>query len=215
MPSLPPRDGVVASPRAGIRAGASTVLADATFKSDVGTSLPAPPTGEHDAFGGGSGGKFLSPLCALREHGGGTSPRAAIRSLEWVDGTLARYHRGGNAIAEICGPSGTFLSPPRAICEHGGGMSPSAAARPLGWVDGTLARFLWGVNHLVPLATSRPLRTWGGNVRERDQTIARMGQWHPRPLPQGQQSHCRARTALFCQLGHLPLHPPQREGGIT
>ena len=78
--------------------------------------------------------------------GGERSPRAAVRSLEWVDDTLARYHRGGNAIAEICGPSGTFLSPPRAIREHGGGMSPSAAAQLLGWVDGTLARFLWGVN---------------------------------------------------------------------
>ena len=149
MPSLPPRDGVVAPPSAGIRAGASTVSPDATFNSDVGSSLPSPPTGEHDAFGGGSGGTFFSPLRALREHGGGTSPRAAVRSLEWVDGTLARYHRGGNAIAEICGPSGTFLSPPCAIREHGGGMSPSAATEPLGWVDGTLARFLWGVNAIL------------------------------------------------------------------
>jgi hypothetical protein len=55
----------------------------------------------------------------------------------------------------------------------------------------------------------------GGDVRDRDRTIARMGQWHPRPLPQGRQRHCRARTALLCQLGHLPLHPPHREGGIT
>ena len=78
MPSLPPRDGVVAPPSAGIRAGASTVSADATFNSDVGTSLPSPPTGEHDAFGGGSSGTFLSPLRAIREHGGGTSPHAAI-----------------------------------------------------------------------------------------------------------------------------------------
>ena len=133
-------------PSAGIRAGASTVLADATFNSDVGTSLPSPPAGEHDAFGGGSGDTFLSPLHTLREHGRGTSPRAAAQSLKWVDGTLARYHRGGNAIAKICGPSGTFLSPPHAIHEHGGGMSPSVAARPLGWVDGTLDRFLWGIN---------------------------------------------------------------------
>jgi len=59
MPSLPPRDGVVAPPSAGIRAGASTVSADATFNSDVGTSLPSPPMGEHDAFGGSSGGTFL------------------------------------------------------------------------------------------------------------------------------------------------------------
>jgi hypothetical protein len=124
MPSLPTRDGVVAPPSAGIRAGALTVSADATFNSDDGTSLPSPPTGEHNAFGGGSGGTFLSPLCALREHG-------------------------------------------------------------------------------------------GGNVPTRGRTIACMGQWHPRPLPQGRQRHCQARTALLCQLGHLPLHPPQREGGIT
>jgi hypothetical protein len=99
MPSFPPRDGVVAPPSAGIRAGASTVSADATFNSDVGTSLPSPPTGEHDAFGGGSGGTFLSPLRAIREHGGGTSPHAAVRSLEWVDGTLARFIWGVNAIS--------------------------------------------------------------------------------------------------------------------
>jgi hypothetical protein len=87
--------------------------------------------GKHDAIGGLSGAFGTS---------GSTLP------LEWVDGTLTRYHRGGNAIAKLCGPSGTFLSPPRAIREHGGGMSQSAAARLLGWVDGTLARFLWGVN---------------------------------------------------------------------
>ncbi len=99
MPSLPPRDGVVAPPSAGIRAGASTVSADATFNSDVGTSLPSPPTGEHDAFAGGSGGTFLSPLRAIREHGGGMSPHVAVRSLESVDGTLARFIWGVNAIS--------------------------------------------------------------------------------------------------------------------
>ncbi len=99
MPSLPPRDDVVAPPSAGIRAGALTVSADATFNSDVGTSLPSPPTGEHDAFGGGSGGTFLTPLRTIREHGGGTSPHAAVRLLEWVVGTLARFIWGVNAIS--------------------------------------------------------------------------------------------------------------------
>ena len=146
MPSLPPRDGVVAPPSAGIRAGASTVSADATFNSDVGTSLPSLPMGStmpSAAAPAAHSSLHFTPFVSM---GGGTSPRAVVRSLEWVDGTLARYHRGGNAIAEICGHSGTFLSPPRAIHEHGGGTSPSAAARSLGWVDGTLARFLWGVN---------------------------------------------------------------------
>ena len=64
MPSLPPQDGIDILLRAGIRAGALTVSANATFDSDAGTSLPSPPTREHDAFGG-SGGTFLSPPCAI------------------------------------------------------------------------------------------------------------------------------------------------------
>ena len=69
-------------------------------------------------------------------------------------------------------------------------MSPSVAARPLGWVDGKPhPNPLGRQRHLVPLATSRPLRTRGGKVNEQDQTIACMGQWHPGLLPQGQQCH--------------------------
>jgi hypothetical protein len=114
MPSLPPRDGVDARICAGIHAGASTVSAVDMLTHVVGTSLPLPPTGEHDAIGGPSG-IFLSPPQALRKHGGGKSPHAAARSLIWVDGTLACYHRGGNAIAEL-GPSlladSVFSHPP-------------------------------------------------------------------------------------------------------
>ncbi len=47
--------------------------------------------------------------------GGGKSPHTAARSLVWVDGTLACYHRGGKAIAEL-GPSfladSVFSHPP-------------------------------------------------------------------------------------------------------
>ncbi len=71
MPSLPPRDGVDARICAGIRTGASTVSAVDRLTHVVGTSLPLPPTGEHDATGGPSG-IFLSPPCALCEHGGGS-----------------------------------------------------------------------------------------------------------------------------------------------
>jgi len=41
------------------------------------------------------------------------------------------------------------------------------------------------------------------------------GSMAPSPATTGAQCHYRARTALLCQLGHLPLHLPQREGGIT
>ncbi len=85
MPSLPPRDGVDARICAGIRAGASTVLAVDRLTHVVGTSLPLPPTGEHDAIGGPSG-IFLSPPCALREHGGGEVPtrgRTIARMGRW------------------------------------------------------------------------------------------------------------------------------------
>jgi hypothetical protein len=64
MPSLPSRDGVDARICAGIRAGASTVSAVNRLTHVVGTSLPLPPTGEHDAIGGPSG-IFLSPPRAL------------------------------------------------------------------------------------------------------------------------------------------------------
>jgi hypothetical protein len=114
MPSLPPRDGVDALLCAGIRAGTLTISPVDSLSGVAGKSLPPPPTGEHDAIGGPSGISLSSP-CVLREHGGGKSPHAAARSLVWVDGTLACYHRGGKAIAEL-GPSfladSVFSHPP-------------------------------------------------------------------------------------------------------
>ncbi len=67
MPSLPPQDGVGARICAGIRAGALTVSAVNRLTHVVGTSLPLPPTGEHEAVGGPSG---TLPLRALCKHGG-------------------------------------------------------------------------------------------------------------------------------------------------
>jgi hypothetical protein len=76
---------------------------DNSLSSVAGKSLTLPPTREHDAIGGPSG-ISLSPPRVLREQRGGKSTHSAARSLIWVDGTLACYHRGGKAIAEL-GPS--------------------------------------------------------------------------------------------------------------
>jgi hypothetical protein len=61
--------------------------------------------------------------------------------------------------------------------------------------------------HLVSFASM------GGGVPTRGRTIARMGRWHPRLLPQRRQSHCRARHPLPCRLGLLPPTLYQRWGG--
>jgi hypothetical protein len=117
MPSLPPQDGVDAPLCAGISAGTSTISPVDTISGVTGKSLPPPPKGEHDAISSPSG-ISLSPPCVLRKHGGRKSPHAAARSLVWVDGTLACYHRGGKAIAKLC-PSfladSVFSHPPSTI----------------------------------------------------------------------------------------------------
>ncbi len=114
MPSLPPQNGIDSLLCAGIHAGTSTISPVNTLSGVAGKSLSPPPTGEHDAIGGPSG-ISLSPPRVLCEHGGGKSPHAAARSLIWVDGTLACYHRGGKAIAKL-GPSfladSVFSHPP-------------------------------------------------------------------------------------------------------
>ena len=71
MPSLPPRDGVDALLCAGIHAGTSTVSSINTHSSVAGTSLPPPPTREHEAIGCPSG-ISLSPPRVLCKHGGGS-----------------------------------------------------------------------------------------------------------------------------------------------
>ena len=103
MPSLPPRDGVAAPPCAGIRAGASTVSPDDSPNNVVGTSLPLPTTGEHNAFG------------RLSDALGTSGPTVP---LGWVDGTLAHILRGVNAIS-------IFPSKRRVFYEHGGGIFPN------------------------------------------------------------------------------------------
>jgi hypothetical protein len=154
MPSLPPRDGIDTQICTGIRAGALTVSAVDRLTHVVGTSLPLPPTGEHDAIGGPSG-TFLLPPCALCKHRGGKSPNAVPRLLARVDGTLAHVLWGVNAIA--------FPSPLCSLREHGGGMYS------IGWpfaatnrgdqiqsprVDSTLASYLRGNKAINELCLS-------------------------------------------------------------
>ena len=55
--------------------------------------------------------------------GGGTSSRAALRSLEWIDGTLSRYHRGGNTITEL-GPFFASSVTSLSISHKGRGLFP-------------------------------------------------------------------------------------------
>jgi hypothetical protein len=62
-------------------------------------------------------------------------------------------------------------------------------------------------HHLVSFASM------GGEVPTRGRTIARMGRWHPRLLPQRRQSHRRARPILSRRLGLLPPTLYQRWGG--
>ena len=66
----------------------------------------------------------------------------------------------------------------------------------------------------APFATLCPSRAWGGEVPTRGRTIARMGRWHPRLLPQRRQSHRQARPILSCRLGLLPPTLYQQWGGL-
>jgi hypothetical protein len=101
MPSLPPRDGVAAPPCSGIRAGASTVSPDDRPNSVVDTSLPLPPTGEHDAFG------------RLSDALGTSGPTVPLGR---VDATLTHILWGVNAII--------FPLQCRVFYKHGGGNFP-------------------------------------------------------------------------------------------
>jgi hypothetical protein len=111
MPSLPPRDGIDAQICAGIRAGTLTVSAVDRLTHVVSTSLPLPPTGEHDAIGGPSG-IFLSPPCALHEHGGG-SPHTRL------------HNRSYGSMAPL--PATTEATPPLSSLAH---PSPPARSYP-------------------------------------------------------------------------------------
>ncbi len=65
----------------------------------------------------------------------------------------------------------------------------------------------------LPLTTSCPLQAWGGEIPTRGCTIARMGRWLPRLLPQRRQSHRQARPILSCRLSLLPPTLHQQWGG--
>jgi hypothetical protein len=86
--------------------------------------------------------RHLVPFASM----GGKSPHAAVRSLVWVDGTLACYHRGNTAIAKL-GSSFTASSvlslPPTP--NHG---------RDSQRVDGTLACYHRGSNAIAELSPS-------------------------------------------------------------
>jgi hypothetical protein len=115
MPSFPPFDGVAVPFCAGTHADSMTIRAMDARDID-GKSLPiTTSTGEHDIFSS-----------HLRDHGGGiwsdgcttnaVGPSNSTRPLgKGFDGTLACYHRSGNAIAEL-GPSflanSVFSHPP-------------------------------------------------------------------------------------------------------
>jgi hypothetical protein len=155
MPSLPKQDGIDARLYAGICEGTSTVSAINTLTHVVGTSLPLPPTGEHEA-NGGPNGTLLLPPCAICKHWGGMSMSKAAQLLARVDGTLAYVLWGINAIA--------FPSPLCAIREHGGGIYS------IGWLsaatnrgdlirlprvkDGALAHYLRGGKVITKLGPS-------------------------------------------------------------
>jgi hypothetical protein len=164
MPSLPPGDGVDTQICAGIRTGALTVSAINRLTHVVGTSLPLPPTGEHNAIGGPSG-IFLLPPCALRKHGGGKSPHAAARLLVWIDGTLACYHRGDTAIAKL-GSSFTASSvlslPPT---PNHGGDSRRVDGTLVGYHRGSNAIAKLGPSFLADLVFSHPPSTNNGGER--------------------------------------------------
>jgi hypothetical protein len=221
MPSLPPRDGVDAQLRTGIQASASTVSAINRLTLVVGTSLPLPPTGEHEAVGSPSG-TLPSPLCALHKHGGGKSTSEAAQSLARVDGTLVHVLWGVNAIA--------FPTPLCALREHGGGMysvSWSLTAANRGnltrspRVDGTLAHYLrgdkaiteLGPSFLANLVFSHPSSTNdGGERRLGGMPCSDLGSpsilQAPSPLPPLQINllcYCFMQlTYLICQLS-VPL----------
>ncbi len=67
----------------------------------------------------------------------------------------------------------------------------------------------------IPLATSCPSRAWGGEVHTRGRTIARMGQWQPRLLPQRRHRHRQAWLILHRQLGPIPPTHTEPWGGFA
>jgi hypothetical protein len=130
MPSLPPRDGIDARICAGIRAGASTVSAVDRLTHVVGTSLPLPPTGEHNAIGGPSG-IFLLPPPALCKHGVGKSPHAAA---QFSYGSMAPLPATTEAAMPLPSSACPFLltwSSPTHPLPTMGGSAAAAACRAL------------------------------------------------------------------------------------
>jgi hypothetical protein len=146
MPSLPPFDGIALPSCAGIRPDGTTIRAIDARGVD-GKSLPiTPSTGEHNIFSShhyNHGGVIWSDGCTTNAVG----PSKFTRPLgKRVDGTLACYHRGGNAIAKLGSPfnaSSVLSLPPTP--NHGGDSRR---------VDGTLACYHRGGNAIAELGPS-------------------------------------------------------------
>ena len=137
MPSLSSRDGIDAPLCACIGAGALTVSPANTINSVNRTSLPLPPTGEHNAAGGLSG-TFLLPPCALCKHRG-ECPQAWLHDR--TDGWMAPLPNSFGASTPSCSPRHVM-----SFENVGWGMYASGIKRPLVWVDGTLTTFVHGAN---------------------------------------------------------------------
>jgi hypothetical protein len=78
MPSLPPQDGIDTQICTGIRTGPSTISAVNRLTHVVSTSLPLPPTGEHDAIAtpAAHSSCHLVPFMSM----GGGSPQTRLHS---------------------------------------------------------------------------------------------------------------------------------------
>jgi hypothetical protein len=165
MPILPPFDGVAIPSCAGIRTDGTTIRAINACSID-GKSLPiTPSTGEHNIFSShhyNHGGGIWSDGCTTDAVGPSESPRLLGKR---VNGTLACYHRGGNAIAELGSPfnaSSVLSLPPT--------PNPGGDSRR---VDGTLACYHRGGNAIAELSPSfladlvfyHPLSTNDGGER--------------------------------------------------
>jgi hypothetical protein len=146
MPSFPPFDGVVVTSCAGTCADGTTIRAIDARDFD-GKSLPiTTSTGEHDIFSS-----------HLRDHGGGmwsdgcttdaVGPSESTRPLnKGFNGTLACYHRDGNAIAKLgssVNASSVLSLPPTP--NHGGDFQR---------VDGIFAYYHRGGNAIAKLGLS-------------------------------------------------------------
>jgi hypothetical protein len=112
---------------------------------------------------------------------------------------LTPYYAQASARAPRPSPPSTHspVSPGKVSLYHQQGSTmPSAAPAA------------YSSRHLVPFASM------GGEVPTRGRTIAHMGRWHPRLLPQRQHCHRQAWLTLHRQLGPIPPTHTKPWGGF-